>query len=133
MASAALAGLAVSACGGDPTSPAPPPDPAATFARVRTEVFAASCASSGCHAGGHAPLGLALDGAAAWTNLVGVPSAESRLLRVAPGDPDASFLVSKIRVDGEIVGAAMPPDAPRLSASQIRLVVDWVRRGAPND
>lgn len=126
--------LVAAACGDDgPSAPAPPPDPTATLARVSREVFVPSCATAGCHAGSNPALSLSLEPGSAWAGLVGVPSAESRLLRVAPGDPNASFLVTKIRADGELAGAPMPPDPPRLSASQVRLVIDWVRRGAPND
>ncbi|MGC8915635.1 MAG: hypothetical protein ACP5NF_01490 [Thermoanaerobaculum sp.] len=53
-------------------------------------------------------------------------------MRVAPFDPDASYLVKKLRGDPDIVGSPMPASGT-LSSEGRKLVVDWVRRGAPRD
>ncbi len=47
---------------------------------------------------------------------------------VVPGDADASLLIRAVRYDNEDL--QMPPDEP-LHADQIRLLEQWVRRGAP--
>ena len=109
------------------------PDPSATFTRVQGEVFAVSCALSGCHTGTAPASGLDLSPAAAYGNLVGVPAVQrAGMRRVEPGDPERSYLVKKMRGDADISGGRMPPGGPYVEA-QVRLVSDWVRRGAPRD
>jgi len=109
------------------------PDPSATFTRVQGEVFAVSCALSGCHTGTAPASGLDLSPAAAYGNLVGIPAVQrAGLKRVEPGDPERSYLVKKMRGDADISGGRMPPGGPYVEA-QVRLVSDWVRRGAPRD
>ena len=130
--------LLATACG-DLRSPTEPPgggdpiDPTATFTRVQNEIFTPTCASSGCHD----PLGqqsqLVLTAGRAYSNTVNVASVEMPgLLRVAPGDPANSYLYRKITGAG-ITGDRMPQGLPPLSDAQLRLVRDWIRRGAPND
>jgi hypothetical protein len=48
---------------------------------------------------------------------------------VIHGNPDASFLVLKLR-GTQTVGVRMPIDAPPLSDGEIQLIVDWVKSGA---
>ncbi|MFZ5804565.1 MAG: hypothetical protein ACOY7U_06905 [Acidobacteriota bacterium] len=117
-----------------PTGPGgSPPDPNATFTRVLGEVFVPSCARSGCHAGQAPQAGLNLEPAGAYANVVNRPSTQRpELLRVAPFDPESSYLVKKIRGDPDIVGSPMPAEG-NISAEARQLVVDWVRRGAPRD
>lgn len=127
-------GVALAACGTrkSPTEPDDGPDPTATFSRVQAEIFTPSCALSGCHAGPNPQLGLDLAAGRSYSNIVNVRAVESTRLRVAPGDADASYLVSKVRGDATITGSRMPPGGA-LSPDQVKLLVDWVRRGAPND
>jgi hypothetical protein len=64
---------------------------------------------------------------------VGVPSVEMPgLARVTPGDPANSYLYRKITGAG-ITGDRMPQNLTPLTDAQIKLVRDWIRRGAPND
>lgn len=109
------------------------PDPTATFRRVQAEVFTPTCATVGCH---H-PLGqesqLVLTPDVAYAQTVNRASVENAALRrVEPGDPANSYLYRKIIGSG-ITGERMPQNLPPLSEAQIRLVRDWIRRGAPND
>ncbi len=61
--------------------------------------------------------------------MVNRPAIENRgRLRVAPGDPDRSFLVDKLR--GRNVGTQMPLGADPLSEEDIQLFEDWIRDGA---
>lgn len=113
--------------GGDPI------DPNATFTRVQNEIFTPTCATIGCHN----PIGqqsqLVLTAGQAYGNIVNVPSVEMpQLRRILPGDPASSYLYRKITGAG-ITGDRMPQSLPPLSDAQIRLVRDWIRRGAPND
>jgi len=133
----ALGTLAVVACGNQKELPfdpgGTPPDPEATFTRVQGEVFSASCALSGCHAGAAPQAGMDLSLGVAYQNTVGVSSTErADLWRIAPGDPDSSYLIKKVRGDPDISGSRMPFGGT-LGASQMRLLTDWVRRGAPRD
>lgn len=116
----------------DPGSGTPPPDPTATFTRVKAEILP-TCAAAGCH-GTIAPQeSLVLAPNTAYANIVNVPSVEnSSIKRVAPGDPNNSYLYRKLLGSG-ITGDRMPLGGPYLSDAQIGLVRDWIRRGAPND
>jgi hypothetical protein len=127
----------VSSCGERkplPTEPTlPPPDPNATFTRVQNEVFTVSCAIAGCHAALGAREGMNLSAGAAYANTVRVPATERpSLSRIEPGDPDLSYLVKKLRGDPDITGLRMP-DGGTLTPDEIQLVIDWVRRGAPQE
>ena len=61
-----------------------------------------------------------------------VASAEvPSLLRVNPGNPDASYLVQKIQGNAA-VGSRMPANGPPfLSQAQIDLIRGWIAAGAP--
>ena len=127
-------GVALAACGTrkSPTEPDDGPDPTATFSRVQAEIFTPSCALSGCHAGPNPQLGLDLAAGRSYSNIVNVRAVESTRLRVAPGDADASFLASTVRGYATLPGGGVAPGGA-LSPDQVKLLVDWVRRGAPND
>ena len=131
--------LLLIACGRlkEPTSPGAgagdPIDPTATFTRVQNEIFTPTCAQLGCHD----PLGrqesMILSPGRAYAMTVGVASVETpNLMRVSPSDPSNSYLYRKITGAG-ITGDRMPQGGPFLSDAQIKLVRDWIRRGAPND
>ncbi|MBI4914387.1 MAG: hypothetical protein HY825_00940 [Acidobacteria bacterium] len=133
----ATAVLALAACGTekglsfDPGGPAPDPD--ATYTRVQAEIFTPSCALSGCHAGAAPQSGLDLSAGVAYQGIVGVPSVErADLNRIEPRDPERSYLVKKVRGDADIAGSQMPLGGA-LTADEIGLLTDWVRRGAPRD
>jgi len=93
----------------------------------------ATCGAIGCHDRLGQQEGLVLTPGNAYGNTVGVPSHQMpSLLRVAPGDPSGSYLYRKVTGSG-ISGDRMPQGGPYLSDAQIKLVRDWIRRGAPND
>ena len=128
-------GLALAACGTkkSPTEFPDPPDPTATFTRVQNEIFTPSCAFSGCHAGAAPQRGMDLSTGRSYGMTVGVQAVESTRSRIAPGDPAGSYLVSKAAGDATISGGRMPLGGPYLDGTKQKLLVDWVRRGAPND
>ena|SRR5882672_1676682 len=115
-----------------------PPGAPATFATIQRKVFTPSCATASCHGAGSAG-GLGLAGSAAYANLVGIPptnpvARDAGLLRVAPGDPERSFLLRKLQstlVSGE--GEPMPRVGSMLPPSSIDLVRRWIAAGAPAD
>lgn len=113
--------------GGDPI------DQTATFTRVQNEIFTPTCGAIGCHD----PLGqqqqLVLTPGRAYDNIVNRPSTEiPSLARVVPSDPSNSYLYRKVIGSG-ITGDRMPQGGPFLTDAQIKLIRDWIRRGAPND
>jgi hypothetical protein len=101
----------------------------ATFQSIQDNVFTPIC--SVCHAGGAAPQGLRLDAANSYAMIVDIPSVEvPSLLRISPGNPDASYLVQKIEGHAA-VGAQMPFGGPPLPAATIATIRQWVSDGAP--
>jgi len=127
------------ACGRlkEPTDPlggsGEPIDPTATFTRVQNEIFTPTCAQLGCHN----PIGtqesMILSPGRAYAMTVGVTSVQMPgLKRVTPSDVANSYLYRKITGAG-ITGDRMPQGGPYLNDAQIKLVRDWIRRGAPND
>ena len=140
----AAAALMAAACDeklSDVTGPTPNLEP--TLSSIAQNVFQAADSSgrvgcTQCHttSGGRTPpLGLSLDPGAAYANLVGVASRQKpALLRVAPGDPENSYLVHKLEGRADIVGQRMPRTAgPFLTDGQMLVIRRWIALGAPNN
>ncbi len=128
----ALAGCAGSGEGldqnGRPNTGGGPPPLTADYDSIQQNVFTPIC--TGCHAGAAAPLGLRLTAGVSYAQLVGVPSVEvASLLRVEPGDPDASYLVQKLEGSAE-VGDRMPQGGPPLPQATIDVIRQWIVDGA---
>lgn len=88
-----------------------------------------------CHMTGAEGAGLNLEPGLAYADLVGVPSVQSSLKRVEPGDPARSYLVHKLEgthleVGGQ--GAPMPLRAARLGDEELQLIRRWIEEGARN-
>ena len=121
----------------------PTPNLPPTLSRIHRENFlptdsAGRAACANCHnpnGSAFRQVGLDLSSEAAYGLLVGVPSRERpELLRVAPGDPDNSYLVHKIEGLAGIVGLRMPRSGPSfLTSGQIQIIRRWIERGAPRD
>jgi hypothetical protein len=110
---------------GESSGPIPLSD---DFDSLQANIFTPIC--SVCHAGATAPEGLRLDSANAYNLLVGVPSTEVHsVLRVAPGDPDNSYIIQKLEGHAA-VGARMPFGGPYLSTDTIAFVREWITNGA---
>jgi hypothetical protein len=132
----AAALLALSGCAGNGEGldaggrPIQPPAPNDDFQEIQNTIFTPVCTV--CHVGTSAPQGLRLDAGNSYALLVNVASAEvPSLLRVNPGNPDASYLVQKIQGNAA-VGVRMPANGPPyLSQTQIDLVRAWIAAGAP--
>ena len=97
------------------------------------QIFARSCGGTGCHVGEEAPAGkLDLSPGNAYAQLVGTPSLAVRMDRVAPGDPDASYLWCKVAgTCAARQGARMPLDAPALDDVDLETIREWIAAGAP--
>lgn len=128
--------LATACTGGDGSGLPPRLPPGAfgpNFSEIQANVLAPNCATSGCHLGAGAPQGLRLDDANSYGLLVGVASSEvSSTLRVAPGDPDNSYLVQKLEGTAS-VGAQMPLNAPPIEQASIDVIRQWIADGAIDD
>ena len=135
LASSALASMLIGCDGGDGSGlQAPPPPPlTATFSSIQANIFTPTCATSGCHSGAGAPQGLLLDASNSYGLLVNRPSGEvPALLRVAPADPDNSYLVQKLEGTAA-VGGQMPLGGQPLAQSAIDVVRQWISDGAIDD
>lgn len=112
----------------------PPIGMVVSFSADIQPIFNNNCAFPGCHA---APLidppGMDLSDGQALASLVGVQSVESPLLRVAPGDSQASYLLHKLLGTQNTVGGSgerMPFGGPYLPDAEIDLIRDWIDQGA---
>ena len=104
---------------------------AATLESIQSNVFDPSCIV--CHAGANAPQGLRLDALNSFTNLVGIRSRENgSVLRVAPGEPNNSYLVRKLEGTAS-VGEQMPLGGPPIPQPTIDFVRQWITDGALAD
>lgn len=103
----------------------------ATLDEIQAAVFTPSCA--GCHdgSGGALPGAMNLSNAdASFADLVGVASSQvPSLARVAPGDPDNSYLVQKLEGTAA-VGNQMPAGGPALDQALIDDIRQWITAGA---
>lgn len=111
-----------------------------SFARVHKEVFLRSCAASSCHNSNSRRAGLDLENPLeAFALLVNegasnTAASEAGKKRVVPGQPESSFLLTKLKGStNEDEGARMPYGAPSLSDAQIDLVKNWIADGAHFD
>ena len=131
--------LLLGACGNLETITGPdgvsgdPIDQTATLTRVQNEIFTPTCARIGCHDALGQQSQLVLTSGRSFEQTVNRASVEMpSLMRVQPNDPANSYLYRKI-TGANITGDRMPQTLPPLSDAQIKLVRDWIRRGAPND
>ena len=100
-------------------------------------IFTTTCAFSGCHAGSNPEAGQNLSAGQTFANVVNVPSRQlPRMNRVAPGRPDSSYLVLKLRgvhleVGGR--GSQMPLGGMPLSMNELSTIGLWILNGALNN
>jgi hypothetical protein len=124
-----------------PTSPSPTPTLEPTFSSIQRNIFDAGDANGrpacvGCHTNvGQVPGGgLVLLASVSYGNLVNRASVQqSSVLRVAPNNPDASYLVRKISGTPGINGLRMPLNGPYLTNEQIQVIRTWIQQGAQNN
>jgi hypothetical protein len=117
-------------------SPAPMPGRTVSFASEVQPILTTSCTYSLCHDRESPAATLNLEAGAAYGSLVGVNAMDSctSWKRVAPGQPDASYIVMKLAGSGAcFANLRMPKNEPALSAAQQQLIRDWIANGAPNN
>ena len=141
---AALSLMATASCAGEGVVDPVAPPAACTdvvpfrpqFSCIQQLVFTPTCALAGCHAAPNASQGLVLSEGISYGMLVGVPSTETATgqIRVAPGDPDNSYLIVKLEgTDSRLVGDRMPFGGPYLSQAEIDVIRQWILDGATPD
>jgi hypothetical protein len=125
-----------------PPTPTPPPPPAPgpstivpTWYGVQANILQRYCTL--CHSGATAPVGLSWEVTqydAIVTNKhmsTEIPTMQE----VQPGNPDASYMVWKLRGQGPtgqpIQGVRMPATGIPLDPALIDVVVQWIQAGAP--
>ena len=108
-------------------------DPLALDASVATRAYLVLAGCNGqeaCHASGVEGLTFPAGDEARY--LVDAASTEQpSLLRVKPGDPEASYLVRKVRGDPSITGERMPASSATFDPRLPALFEAWVEAGAP--
>lgn len=103
----------------------------ATLSFIQSNVFTPICA--GCHGGATPRAGLTLTAGQAFGNIVNVNSTQvNSLFRIAPNDPDNSYLVQKIE-GSAAVGGRMPLGGAPLDPALIQTIRQWVSEGAQNN
>jgi hypothetical protein len=130
---------ALAACG-DASTPPPPPRADGSLALIQSEVFAKSCAVTGCHIGSTAVSSgnLSLFGDSAYDNLVGalptqLTARQDGLRRIVAFKPESSLLYHKLvtpPLSAHDYGNAMPVGSEPLSAGQVEFVRQWILNGA---
>ena len=93
-------------------------------------IFDANCVA--CHQTGAAQQGLILESGISYDALVGRDSRQSKLHLVEPGDPQTSYLLTKITGTQALVGGkgARMPLGGELDAASIELIRSWILAGA---
>ncbi len=106
----------------------------ATLSELQRDIFTPTCDSFGCHNADSARAGLVLVAGMSFAELVNEPSSQRpEFDRVEPGDPENSYIVKKLRGDGDVEGERMPDGGPFLSAAELARVVSWINDGAPDN
>lgn len=105
-----------------------------SFSRDVEPILDGTCARMGCHTGVNPAEELDLRAGRAHAALVGVTAVQcgDSRARVAPGNPDSSYLIDKLTGVDLCAGTAMPKGSP-LARAEIQLIRDWVAAGARDD
>ena len=120
----------------------PTPDLEPTFASIQKDIFETtdaagriSCVTCHTNIGRNPAGGLNLLHDLAYDQLVNVNATQvPSLKRVAPGDPEGSYMVHKIEGRPGIVGRRMPFNGPPyLTDGQILIMRRWIELGAPRN
>ncbi len=123
------------------TVPTPTFSVDSTLPQIQATIFDVTCLDMGCHNATDRAGGQSLAPGESYGQLVGVTpvnqaAAQDGLLRVTAGNPDTSFLVTKLTlpvVFDPRYGSRMPLGKPVLTADQIEHIRAWILRGALPD
>ncbi len=113
----------------DGEEPGDAPRLGARLSDIERTIFATRCTFSVCHGADVPQQGMSLAGRT-YEILVNQASTEfPDRPRIAPGDPERSYLLEKITRPVPSAGKRMPPDQP-LEQADIELVRAWIHDGA---
>lgn len=102
------------------------------FSEIQASVFTPNCATAGCHSGANPSASLNLEAANRHAMLVGVNALQdANVQRVNPGNPDSSYLITKLEGPGA-AGQQMPPNNP-MPQADIDVIRQWITDGAIDD
>lgn len=104
-----------------------------SFARDIVPLFKSRCLM--CHLPDSAQGGLSLHPNGGYASLVGVPSTQSPLPRIKPGDAENSYLYRKLAGTQTAAGGSgeRMPFGEALSEDQIGRIRQWIDAGAHDD
>ncbi len=106
-------------------------DLTADYQSIQDVVFTPTCALSNCHRGSVPKAGLNLEAANAYASIVNRPSTtSSSILRVAPGDPNNSYLIDVLEGNAKSAVGTMPRNGSPLPQSVIDKIRQWIADGA---
>lgn len=92
-----------------------------------SSILTQNCSTSGCHRGKYPPMNLQLEKDKFLKSLLNIPSQEIPSLKlVNKGNPEASYLLMKIKGDKKIVGNRMPAGSAPLKEEEIKTIEDWI-------
>lgn len=105
-----------------------------SYARDIQPIWNANCNASNCHDVFNPTGSMDLSPAGSYADLVGQQAMQGRgLIRVTPGDEDASYLWHKLNNTQQTVGGSgrsMPQGAPLLSKATRDVIRRWILEGA---
>ena len=109
-----------------------------TYHDIQDYVFDKSCANSVCHAAPANSANLNLTYGLSYQDLVGrtpqnPAAAAAGMKLVDPGNPDNSFLLTKLMGPAPEFGAKMPFNAGSIHAAKIDAIRKWIEEGASED
>ena len=99
-----------------------------TAAELSENIFSKSCAFSSCHSSASsASAGLQLHDEEALLNMIDRPATQSpETTLIAPGDPENSYLIQKMKGYQLAEGTDSMPPGTTLCEGKIQLVEDWI-------
>jgi len=109
-----------------------------TLSSIQAHVFTRSCALPSCHSSASQRGGLILEAGKSYANLVQARSLNSAAraqnkFRVAPFQPDSSFLLIKLIAPSSGEGSVMPEGNNRLPEAGLRAIREWIKQGAQDN
>ena len=91
-------------------------------------ILRGSCATGGCHRGGHPKAKLNLEPGKFAEAMVNVPSRQIESLKLIDrANPQKSYLLMKIKGEKGIRGDRMPEHAPPMKEESVAIIEDWIR------
>ena len=113
------------------------PDENSAYHDIQEYVFDKSCANSACHAAPANSADLSLEYGLSYDDLVGIvprnaAAADAGMKLVDPGNPDNSFLLTKlIGPESPNQGSRMPFGGGMIHTGKIEAIRTWIEAGAP--